>query len=36
MTEPKYLTGDKASIDEFLDRFDVLLPFELLKVKEAR
>jgi hypothetical protein len=23
MTKPKYLTGDKAAINEFIDRFDV-------------
>jgi len=23
MSGPKYLTGDKAGIDEFLDKFDV-------------
>lgn len=23
MSQPKFLSGDKASIDEFLDRFDV-------------
>ena len=26
MTGPKYLTGDKAGIDEFIDQFDVISP----------
>jgi len=25
MTPPKYLTGDKAAINEFIDQFDVFL-----------
>ncbi len=32
MTQPKYLTGDKAAINEFIDQFDVgpivrIMPF---------
>jgi hypothetical protein len=26
MTGPKYLTGDKAGIDEFIDQYDVICP----------
>ena len=29
MAAPKYLTGDKAGIDEFIDRFDVCNVFEV-------
>jgi hypothetical protein len=31
MTGPKYLTGDKASIDEFIDQFDVLYPLASIR-----
>ena len=31
MVAPKYLTGDKASIDKFIDQFDVSCSFKLRK-----
>ena len=34
MVAPKYLTGDKASIDKFIDQFDVSCPFQALEKKQ--
>jgi len=34
MTQSKYLTGDKAAIEEFLDRFDVR-PYSLKAIIKA-
>jgi hypothetical protein len=35
MVAPKYLTGDKASIDEFIDQFDVSRPLKLAKKQQS-